>query len=50
MIIHSCKKCGITANVDDSENTKVSIWGLKDYVANAYTRGRFSFRNIKCKK
>ena len=50
MIINSFKKCGITTNVDDSENTQVSIWGLKDYVANTYTRGRVSFRNlIKCK-
>ena len=36
MIIHSFKKCGITTNVDDSENTQGSIWGLKDYVANTY--------------
>ena len=32
MIIHAFKKCGITTNVDGSENCQVNIRGLEDYV------------------
>ena len=35
MIIHAFKKCGITTNVDGSENCQVNIRGLEDYVIHA---------------
>ena len=32
MIIRSFKKCSITTNIDDSENSQVNICILEDYV------------------
>ena len=32
MVIRSFKKCGITTNVDESENNKVNIRGLEGYI------------------